>query len=1160
MADEDDIIIRAILEDELSDPAERVQRALDELGRANREAADDTRNLSDRQNENTTEQERNRRETDRNTDSRRDNSRETETNTENTDQNTDSTRRNTRERSRNTKSAKDSGKVFGKLAKLMMPIGKAAFLFDALAMSGPAIGALGAGGVAAASGLSVMTGALLPLPALMLGAGQAMGVFKLATSGMGDAVKALATGDFAKFAEATKDFHPAAISTAKAVGEMGQEFKNFKYEIQGAVFAGLEGRLTKLGGSVIPMVRKSFMGTARGINEAAKELLDFLNSGKGLKQLRTILDGTSEISRDFAKGMSAAGKGAVGMFSAVMPVARQMSKDLLDGVTWLSDAIQNNQGRITAFAQRGYDAFKRLMGVLVDFGKGFFNIGRLSMDMARNMGGGIEDIAAKFRMWTESAGGQAKIKKFFDDMQPVLDSVGRLIKAVAIEFGKLASTQGGNLTGLIDKLTGMVPTLGSLADQAGGEFLPNLVKIADAVLRIVDNMNAMGPMSVLMSAVAEPTEILADAFERLPGPVQQAIGYIVMFGIAIHAMAGTAAGAWILQTLGLTAWGNYFKLVIASNIATLKAWVAAQWAAARQSALASKVGMLWGAVGRGIKAATLAMWGFARATMVFLFTNPIGLIIVAVVALVGLFILLWKKSETFRNVVKSIGQWFVNVWNNQIYPLVAKTWEWMKGVWDKIYAFIKGVVSGIVNWFRSNWDTIKTVATTVFNVIKTVVGVVFKAIQTYVKVYITVWKTVFMVAWNIVKFVFNAIVAVVKVFIAIVKPIIFVLAAVFKVVFMVIKAVATVVWSVLRIGFYLFVAAFKIGLLVMKSVFMVVWNIIKIGFKVGMAVMRVAITVFLTVWRAIWNAIKFVFLAVWNAIKAVINFFAPFVIAIFNRVRAAWAVVWAVIRTIVGVAIGIIQGIIQRIVAIVQAVMGVVRGVWSSVWNTLSGIVGGVIDAVTGIINRIRSTVTSVMNVVKGAFTNAFNSIRNFVNPILEKISSFINGIKDAATGLADKVGGLVSMIPGFYAGGTPVVGQRSMVGELGPEAFVTHTGKVSMVGMNGPEVRSFHTPGYVVPNHVLRGGQDSSVPNDVMAKLGAAVGGASGGYGDAGRVYDRAPRTNLSSNDYMSEDAGGGGSHYDFRGASFGGNPADVKAAVKAAIEEAERERKRRG
>ena len=69
--------------------------------------------------------------------------------------------------------------------------------------------------------------------------------------------------------------------------------------------------------------------------------------------------------------------------------------------------------------------------------------------------------------------------------------------------------------------------------------------------------------------------------------------------------------------------------------------------------------------------------------------NPIGLIIAAVVALVAAFVILWKKSEGFRN-------FWIGMWES-IQKAVAPAIEWIS---EKFHAF--------VDWIMENWSSIVT--------------------------------------------------------------------------------------------------------------------------------------------------------------------------------------------------------------------------------------------------------------------------------------------------------------------------------------------------------------------------------------------------------------------------------------------------------------------
>lgn len=61
--------------------------------------------------------------------------------------------------------------------------------------------------------------------------------------------------------------------------------------------------------------------------------------------------------------------------------------------------------------------------------------------------------------------------------------------------------------------------------------------------------------------------------------------------------------------------------------------------------------------------------------------NPIGLIIAAIVALIAIFVILWKKCEGFRN-------FWIGLWEG-IKTAVVAAWNFIKGVFTKVIDFIK---------------------------------------------------------------------------------------------------------------------------------------------------------------------------------------------------------------------------------------------------------------------------------------------------------------------------------------------------------------------------------------------------------------------------------------------------------------------------------------
>jgi phage-related protein len=130
-------------------------------------------------------------------------------------------------------------------------------------------------------------------------------------------------------------------------------------------------------------------------------------------------------------------------------------------------------------------------------------------------------------------------------------------------------------------------------------------------------------------------------------------------------------------------------------------------------ALATAIGLIIAAM-KIWEITTKAMEAVQAAFNVVMDANPIVLIIIAVVALVAAIVLLWKHSETFRDVVIAV------------------------------------------------WNAIKVAAEAVWNAIKVVITVVIDAIVLYVKTYIFVIKTVFEAVWTAVKWVVSTAIDFVK--------------------------------------------------------------------------------------------------------------------------------------------------------------------------------------------------------------------------------------------------------------------------------------------------------------------------------------------------------------------------------------------------------------
>ena len=154
-----------------------------------------------------------------------------------------------------------------------------------------------------------------------------------------------------------------------------------------------------------------------------------------------------------------------------------------------------------------------------------------------------------------------------------------------------------------------------------------------------------------------------------------------------------------------------------------------------------------------IVAAVTKAWAAVQAALnVVMTANPLGLIILAVIGLVAAFVIAYKRSETFRNVVDGAFRAIKNVVMsvvNFLKPFITTAFSVLKNVFTVYFNIYKTV-------FTVAFRVIKAVVVTAFNAIKTAVLFVFNILKTAFTIYLNIYKTIFTVAIRVIKAVWSA--------------------------------------------------------------------------------------------------------------------------------------------------------------------------------------------------------------------------------------------------------------------------------------------------------------------------------------------------------------------------------------------------------------------
>lgn len=175
-----------------------------------------------------------------------------------------------------------------------------------------------------------------------------------------------------------------------------------------------------------------------------------------------------------------------------------------------------------------------------------------------------------------------------------------------------------------------------------------------------DGARAVGDFAKTSSGAANQQKILKAEFDNLSAGVGQKLLPVLNLGLKVLGGVMDMASRPGVQMLA----GGILALV------------AAVWA---------------------VNVAAKAYWATQMALNVVMMANPVGLVILAIAALVGLIVLAYKKSETFRRVVQAVWSAIKSAWG-AIPGLVSTVVSKITGFFSSMKAKITGAFTGAKSW------------------------------------------------------------------------------------------------------------------------------------------------------------------------------------------------------------------------------------------------------------------------------------------------------------------------------------------------------------------------------------------------------------------------------------------------------------------------------
>lgn len=546
---------------------------------------------------------------------------------------------------RNTRSAVEGlGGVMSSLAKPVFFASLASSAGTAVAAVIPLLGTIGL------------------LPAVAFAAAGAFAAVKIGTAGMGDAFKAVASGDAKALAEAMKKLSPEAQGVVKAYQSLKPALDDLKLGVQDSLFQNLGSTISAVGSQYVPILGKGLGNIALSLNDVAQGLASTLQQAETADDLGVIFDNTS----GFISNASSALGNFLGFLLRVAAIASSFLPQMGTSVAGIAEQLRDwsvsaeGTAKLSEWIAKGVQAFTDLYYILVNVGEIVVGIFKPLQADGQGALGVVRELAAATANWVLSAEGQQTIAAVWQLLSVVGGQLVSVIRTIAPILGTLVqwfAALPAPVQAIIGSFIGWATVIGLI-----------LTKAAPLIAFFIQ----LGPL-----------------LTKLPGLITAVSGaFTTVMGIFSRLIAVFAANPWILLIAAVIA----LAYIIYSNWDAISAYLTGVWT--RLVSFFSTTGESFKTIGTAIWSVISAAWTAAINGIVSFFSGVWA----------GVTSLWSTVISTLTSVGTPIWTTISTAWSNAISGIVS----FLSGYWTIISTAFMALVNTVIAIGSAVWETIKT--------------------------------------------------------------------------------------------------------------------------------------------------------------------------------------------------------------------------------------------------------------------------------------------------------------------------------------------------------------------------------------------------------------------------------------------------------------------
>lgn len=708
-------------------------------------------------------------------------------------------------------------------------------------------------------------------------------------------------------------------------------------EIMNDALASVKGTAFGLGDAATVAASLSASGIKEGdqLTKVLKTVADTAQiSGRSLTDIGTIFGSVA------ARG-KLQGDDILQLMSSGIPVLQMLGKHLNKTSAEVSDMVSDGKIDFQTFA----DAMQE-------------GLGGAAQSAGTTFAGALANVKAALSRLGETAATPVLngLRGLFNQAIPLIDAFTAAVSPTLEKVG----------AGLQKGLEQAIPTAAAFFDKLGKsqtvqQFASYLASLKDDLKELGSSLSGAAgavwnviyePLSELYNQAKGQLPAIADGFKILLHAVSGLLDYVSAHADSIIPLA-KGITAFILTSKGISAVSaglktvsGGLKAISATASGVEKTATAAFDMIGKISDAGSAAGALkqlagsfnivkaaqsaWSAV---TKAATAVQLAFSAA----LDANPIGMLVVAIGAVVAALTWFFTQTETGKRLWNSFATWFMGIWN-QISTAC-------RPILQAVATFITQTMSQIQQIWQTGWTLITTVLQNVWNTIGPIIMTALTAIITGIQT-----------------------------FIATITPLLQAGIQNIQTIFQTATTIISTVWN----GLWNTITT------VVQGTWTIITTIISTALAVIQGIIQLALAVVNGNWSAAWSAIQGIASAVWGGIQGVVSagvgMVSGVVSAACSTIRSVWAALWngvgSIVSSVWGGIVGTVSNMVGRVGSVVSGIGGTVRSAVSGAgsWLVDAGrnIIQGLINGITGMVGSLYSSIT---NALSGLVDKAKNAL-----------------------------------------------------------------------------------------------------------------------------------------------------------------------------------------